>query len=161
MLYLMVIHASSLQRPNYFLIRQGSHDGLWSETLLGKLKGTVLWDWDGLYVVWMDRSPLSGDELLVDFLNYWYMYSRYWNWWSFSPKVSQKGFPYAFWGNGLSNISEFWQPNGKFVRECQIVTTLWHIYQKVLATLCEEHIFVRRVENTLWSFCYWLSSGRE
>jgi hypothetical protein len=64
------------------------------------LKGTVSRDWDGLFVVWMDRA-LFGDELLIVFMTI-YCFLVF-NFELLSPEVLHKGCPF------VCNWATLWQ----------------------------------------------------
>ncbi len=112
------------------------------------LKGTVSRDWDGLFVVWMERALFTDEPLTIFIPIYMYCFLVLTFNFTFFRGIAQRlplcvqlGQPFCNvlkvvsnpLVNFLQGVRGYWPPSGKFVTGCQrLLETLWQNFQRVL-----------------------------
>ncbi len=142
-----------------------------------KIKGTVSRDWDGLFVVWMERALFRDEPLIIftPFIVSWFLTLNF----TFFRGIAQRlplcvqlrqpfcNVPKVVSNplvNFLQGVRDYWQPSSKFVTGCQrLLATLWQILQRVLINFAKstdlpegcQHLLIvgQRVLITLQSNC--------
>jgi hypothetical protein len=114
-----------------------------------QFKESVSWDWDRLLVLWMDRALFGDEPLVILKLSEasWFSTLNFTFFRSIAQRLPfcvllEKPFGICVRGcwqpsgkNLLQGVREYWQPYGECVIRCPMVlTTLWQIPQRILAT---------------------------